>query len=163
MGTKIENAVGVKDFSKRAKSFGLNTLHINDLDVENAYYKSKEIIDAARKFKPGFIEIECYRFYGHARMDKSPYRDEKEEKEKRQLDPISYASNKMIKNNISEAMATKSEDELGRKWDRCLADTAIKMTGGIFLGGIASLILFKRRTWPVVFGVGTGKAVFITK
>ena len=40
MGTKIENAVGVKDFSKRAESFGLNTLHINDLDVESAYHQS---------------------------------------------------------------------------------------------------------------------------
>ena len=27
MGTKIDNAVGFKDFSKRAESFGLNTLH----------------------------------------------------------------------------------------------------------------------------------------
>ena len=110
MGTKIENAVGVKDFSKRAESFGLKTLHINDLDVENAYYKSKEIIDSARKFQPGFIEVECYRFYGHARMDKSPYRDEKEENEKRQLDPISFASNKMLKNNILDETEIKKID-----------------------------------------------------
>jgi TPP-dependent pyruvate/acetoin dehydrogenase alpha subunit len=111
MGTKIENAVGVKDFSKRAESFGLNTLHINDLDVENAYYKSKEIIDSARKFQPGFIEVECYRFYGHARMDKSPYRDEKEENEKRQLDPISFASNQMLKNNILDETDIKKIDD----------------------------------------------------
>ena len=111
MGTKIENAVGVKDFSKRAESFGLNTLHINDLDVENAYYKSKEIIDSARKFQPGFIELECYRFYGHARMDKSPYRDEKEENEKRQLDPISFASNQMLKNNILDKSDIKKIDD----------------------------------------------------
>ena len=111
MGTKIENAVGVKDFSKRAESFGLNTLHINDLDVENAFYKSKEIIDSARKFQPGFIEVECYRFYGHARMDKSPYRDEKEENEKRQLDPISFASNQMLKNNILDETDIKKIDD----------------------------------------------------
>ena len=79
MGTKIDNAAGLKDFSKRAASFGLNTLHIDDLDIENAYVKSKEIIDKARKFEPGFIEVECYRFFGHARMDKSPYRSEEEE------------------------------------------------------------------------------------
>ena len=91
MGTKIDDAVGFKDFSKRAESFGLNSLHINDLDVENAYHKSKEIIEDARKFKPGFIEIECYRFFGHARMDKSPYRNDSEEKEMRKLDPINYA------------------------------------------------------------------------
>ena len=121
MGTKIENAVGVKDFSKRAESFGLKTLHINDLDVENAYYKSKEIIDSARKFQPGFIEVECYRFYGHARMDKSPYRDEKEENEKRQLDPISFASNKMLKNNIlDETEITKIDDDIMTEMDNAM-------------------------------------------
>ena len=121
MGTKIENAVGVKDFSKRAESFGLNTLHINDLDVENAYYKSKEIIDSARKFQPGFIEVECYRFYGHARMDKSPYRDEKEENEKRQLDPISFASNQMLKNNIlDETEIKKIDDEVMTEMDNAM-------------------------------------------
>jgi len=121
MGTKIENAVGVKDFSKRAESFGLKTLHINDLDVENAYYKSKEIIDSARKCQPGFIEVECYRFYGHARMDKSPYRDEKEENEKRQLDPISFASNKMLKNNIlDETEIKKIDDDIMTEMDNAM-------------------------------------------
>ena len=121
MGTKIENAVGVKDFSKRAESFGLNTLHINDLDVENAFYKSKEIIDSARKFQPGFIEVECYRFYGHARMDKSPYRDEKEENEKRQLDPISFASNQMLKNNIlDETDIKKIDDDVMTEMDNAM-------------------------------------------
>ena len=100
MGTKIDNAVGVKDFSKRAKSFGLNALHIDDLDVENAYYKSKEIIDLARKHQPGFIEIECYRFYGHARMDKSPYRSDEEELVMRKKDPIANAGLLLEKNNI---------------------------------------------------------------
>ena len=121
MGTKIENAVGVKDFSKRAESFGLNTLHINDLDVESAYHKSKEIIDSARKFKPGFIEIECYRFYGHARMDKSPYREESEESEKRKLDPISFASNQMIKNNIlDEADIKKIDNDIMIEMDKAM-------------------------------------------
>jgi TPP-dependent pyruvate/acetoin dehydrogenase alpha subunit len=106
MGTKIDNAAGLKDFSKRAASFGLNTLHIDDLDIENAYVKSKEIIDKARKFEPDFIEVECYRFFGHARMDKSPYRSEEEEIKMRKSDPISYASNQMLKNKIM------NEDEI---------------------------------------------------
>ncbi len=121
MGTKIEDAVGIKDFSKRAKSFGLNTLHINDLDVEDAYYKSKEIIESARKFQPGFIEVECYRFFGHARMDKSPYRKESEEKEKRKLDPISYAKSKLIKNNIlNENEIDKIDNNIMNEMDNAM-------------------------------------------
>uniref|UniRef100_A0A8C4ZFW6 MICOS complex subunit MIC10 n=1 Tax=Gadus morhua TaxID=8049 RepID=A0A8C4ZFW6_GADMO len=33
-----------------------------------------------------------------------------------------------------------SEKELGKKWDRCLADGAVKIG----------------RTWPISFGLGTG-------
>ena len=126
MGTKIDDAVGVKDFSKRAESFGLNSLHINDLDVENAYHKSKEIIEDARKFKPGFIEIECYRFFGHARMDKSPYRNDSEEKEMRKLDPIHYAKNKLIKDNIfNEEEILKIDNDILKEMDTAM-EFAIK-------------------------------------
>merc|ERR1712215_488234 len=52
--------------------------------------------------------------------------------------------------------AAKAEDILGEKWDRCLADTLVKMGGGIALGAVFSAIVFKRRTWTVVFGLGSG-------
>jgi len=121
MGTKINDAVGIKDFSKRAESFGLNTLHINDLDVENAYHKSKDIIEHARKYQPGFIEIECYRFFGHARMDKSPYRDDKEELEMRKLDPIAHARSEMIKNNILDISEIKLlDDKISLEMDKAM-------------------------------------------
>ncbi|XP_076056996.1 MICOS complex subunit Mic10-like [Oratosquilla oratoria] len=52
--------------------------------------------------------------------------------------------------------STKAEDILGQKWDRCLADTIIKMGGGLTLGIVFSAIVFKRRPWPVIFGLGAG-------
>jgi len=51
---------------------------------------------------------------------------------------------------------TRSEDVLGVKWDRCLADTGIKMLGGLTVGTAFSLLLFKRKMWPVTFGLGSG-------
>ena len=68
---------------------------------------------------------------------------------------------------------TRSEDVLGEKWDRCLADTTVKMLGGqnsyidktnqtlvhilgLTVGSVFSLALFKRRMWPVTFGLGAG-------
>ena len=51
---------------------------------------------------------------------------------------------------------TKSEDVLGEKWDRCLVDSAIKLGGGLAVGAIFSLVFFKRRSWPIVFGLGSG-------
>ena len=66
----------------------------------HAMIKDQMPPDKARKFEPGFIEVECYRFFGHARMDKSPYRSEEEETKMRKSDPISYASDQMLKNKI---------------------------------------------------------------
>jgi len=51
---------------------------------------------------------------------------------------------------------TRSEDVLGEKWDRCLADTTVKMLGGLTVGSVFSLLLFKRRMWPITFGLGSG-------
>ncbi|XP_061004040.1 MICOS complex subunit MIC10 isoform X1 [Dama dama] len=49
-----------------------------------------------------------------------------------------------------------SESELGRKWDRCLADAVVKIGTGFGLGLVFSLTLFKRRMWPLAFGSGMG-------
>ncbi|XP_061642262.1 MICOS complex subunit MIC10-like [Phyllopteryx taeniolatus] len=47
-------------------------------------------------------------------------------------------------------------DENGRKWDRCLADATVKTVTGLGVGIVLSVLLFKRRTWPVSFGAGLG-------
>nr|XP_040573663.1 MICOS complex subunit Mic10-like [Lepeophtheirus salmonis] len=54
------------------------------------------------------------------------------------------------------AATVKSEEILGERWDRCIADTAVKIGGGLGIGAVASLLLFKRRLWPVIFGIGSG-------
>ncbi|CAB1434088.1 unnamed protein product [Pleuronectes platessa] len=46
--------------------------------------------------------------------------------------------------------------EQGRKWDRCLADTAVKTVTGLGVGIVFSVLFFKRRTWPVSLGSGLG-------
>ncbi|XP_032802792.1 MICOS complex subunit MIC10 [Petromyzon marinus] len=49
-----------------------------------------------------------------------------------------------------------SEHEHGRKWDRCLSDATVKFGAGLAVGLVFSVIFFKRRAWPVVFGAGSG-------
>ncbi|KAF7285727.1 MICOS complex subunit Mic10-like [Rhynchophorus ferrugineus] len=48
------------------------------------------------------------------------------------------------------------EEELGRKWDKCLSDSVIKFGGGIVLGSVFSLLFFKRKRWPILMGGGFG-------
>ncbi|XP_020914003.1 uncharacterized protein LOC110251615 [Exaiptasia diaphana] len=50
----------------------------------------------------------------------------------------------------------KSEEEVGRIWDRCFVDTSIKAASGTLVGSIFSLIFFKRKAWPITLGLGIG-------
>jgi len=49
-----------------------------------------------------------------------------------------------------------SEDDVSQKFDLCVADSLVKIGGGLAIGVIASLFLFKRKSWPVAFGAGVG-------
>ncbi|KAF8958993.1 hypothetical protein BDZ97DRAFT_1840180 [Flammula alnicola] len=49
-----------------------------------------------------------------------------------------------------------SEDILGQKYDRCLADLLVKAGIGFGAGVVASVILFRRRTWPIALSTGFG-------
>ncbi|KAI6015109.1 hypothetical protein F5J12DRAFT_815964 [Pisolithus orientalis] len=57
---------------------------------------------------------------------------------------------------------TSSENIVNQKYDRCLADLLVKTGVGFGVGVVASVILFRRRTWPVAlstgFGMGTAYA-----
>ncbi|KAJ7178738.1 hypothetical protein C8R43DRAFT_974288 [Mycena crocata] len=56
-------------------------------------------------------------------------------------------------------MSTKppsSEDILGQKYDRCLADFLVKAGVGFSAGVVLSVVLFKRRTWPIGLATGFG-------
>ncbi|KAL7674898.1 hypothetical protein ACOME3_001169 [Neoechinorhynchus agilis] len=61
---------------------------------------------------------------------------------------------------IDPVSLVRSEDVYGRKWDICLADTAFRTGVGFTVGAIASVLVFRRRLWPVLlsagFGLGTG-------
>ena len=96
MGTRIDNATAAPDLHKRAAPFGLEGAHIDGSDVEAVAEIAGDMISNARSGKPAFLVVDCYRFCGHARMDKSPYRDESEEANGRLRDPIVKARQTLI-------------------------------------------------------------------
>lgn len=51
---------------------------------------------------------------------------------------------------------TWTENDIGRKWDRCFADALIKLSCGAVIGGVVSLFFFRRRKWPLIIGAGFG-------
>ncbi|XP_054159809.1 MICOS complex subunit Mic10-like [Oppia nitens] len=58
--------------------------------------------------------------------------------------------------HTTTAAVIKSEDQLGRCWDKFAANSALKMGTGLAVGTVFSVLIFRRRVWPMVFGLGTG-------
>ncbi|KII91635.1 hypothetical protein PLICRDRAFT_38444 [Plicaturopsis crispa FD-325 SS-3] len=51
---------------------------------------------------------------------------------------------------------TSSENIVAQKYDRCLADLLVKSGVGFSVGVVASVILFRRRAWPIALSTGFG-------
>lgn len=102
MGTRIDRAAASVDFVARATAFGLTGASADGVDVEAVNSAAREIIAGARAGRPGFIEVSAYRFHGHARMDKSPYRTPEEETEGRTRDPLSHARARLLAEALAE-------------------------------------------------------------
>lgn len=101
MGTRIDRATKVTDLHLRAEAFGLQGRSVDGLDVVDVQSAAIDMVDDARSGKPGFLAISCYRFYGHARKDKSPYRTEKEEEAGRKKDPVSFTREQLLASKLS--------------------------------------------------------------
>ncbi|KAG2134796.1 hypothetical protein DEU56DRAFT_913576 [Suillus clintonianus] len=57
---------------------------------------------------------------------------------------------------MSSEKASSSENIVSLKYDRCLADFLVKAGVGFSVGVVASVILFRRRTWPIALSTGFG-------
>ena len=101
MGTRIDRAAATVEFDKRAQAFGLNAVMLDGVDVENVHRVASDVLDAARRGEPGFISMDCFRFHGHARMDKSPYRTEQEEHVGRKRDPLIEARRRLLNKSMA--------------------------------------------------------------
>lgn len=110
MGTRIDRATRITAFEKRAEAFGLNAAQADGEDVEAVFHVAQPLVDAARAGTPGFLEVSCYRFFGHGRMDKSPYRSPEEEEAGRRRDPIAAARARLIERGIADAPALEALD-----------------------------------------------------
>lgn len=102
MGTRIDQATRSTRLHERARAFGLNAETVDGLDVMDVVEAAGRIVDGARAGTPGFLAIDCYRFYGHGRKDKSPYRSEEEETAGRSRDPVGHARRMLAETGFSE-------------------------------------------------------------
>jgi acetoin:2,6-dichlorophenolindophenol oxidoreductase subunit alpha len=95
MGTRIDRAAANTDFHQRARTFGLEGHVVDGSDVFGVIDIAEQLVQGAREGRPAYLTVECYRYHGHARMDKSPYRTPEEEAEGRKLDPVALATTRL--------------------------------------------------------------------
>lgn len=118
MGTRIDQATANTNLHERAIAFGLNGESVDGLDVEEVAEAARRVVDGARAGKPGFLAVSCYRFYGHARKDKSPYRDLAEEDAGRQRDPVAFTRARLIERGlVAETELDTLDAEIGAEMD----------------------------------------------
>ncbi|MGH6892831.1 MAG: thiamine pyrophosphate-dependent dehydrogenase E1 component subunit alpha, partial [Dongiaceae bacterium] len=128
MGTRVDRAAANLAFDERARAFGLEGVIVDGTDVELVHETAERVISAARQGKPGFMSLTCYRFFGHARMDKSPYRDAEEEAAGRAGDPLKKARDRLIERGGAKAPELDALDaEIAAEMDSAL-ESAIKAT-----------------------------------
>lgn len=121
MGTRIDQATANPNLHERAAAFGLRAETVDGLDVERVAAAAAALLSDARGGAPGFLAIECYRFFGHARKDKSPYRDAAEEEEGRKKDPVARARDRLLADGLMEAAALDTLDaEIAAEMDRAI-------------------------------------------
>ena len=112
MGTRIDKATRHTDFDKRAQALGLNTSMVSGDDVEDVHWAADGLITEARKGGPGFMSVSCFRFYGHGRMDKSPYRSAEEEEAGRRRDPVALARTRLLERHAVTTQELDTLDEV---------------------------------------------------
>lgn len=118
MGTRIDQATANPNLHERAAAFGLAARTVDGLDVEEVADAAAELIEGARAGKPAFLAVDCYRFFGHARKDKSPYRDAAEEEAGRRKDPVLQARDKLIATGLmSEADLDALDQKVAAEMD----------------------------------------------
>ena len=121
MATRIDQASASLAFAERAGTFGLKGREVEGTDVGRVYAAARELIEGCRKGRPAFLAVDCYRFYGHARLDKSPYRSEDEEKKGRERDPVAHQRRFLVQQKLCEERALEEvEQSVEKEMDEAL-------------------------------------------
>jgi pyruvate dehydrogenase E1 component alpha subunit len=125
MGTRIDQATRVPDFAQRATALGLAGASVDGEDVEAVFARAQDLLDGARAGRPALLAVSCFRFFGHGRMDKSPYHSNEEEESGRQRDPIAAARAALLdRSHVTAEVLDALDTAIAREMDAAIAFAA---------------------------------------
>ncbi|MGB5810216.1 MAG: pyruvate dehydrogenase (acetyl-transferring) E1 component subunit alpha [Polyangiales bacterium] len=122
MGTPLERTSALKDLSIKAKGYAMAGDRFEGHDVSVVRERLAHAVDRARSGDgPTFIEVLTYRFRGHSMSDPAKYRSRTELEQKKQLDPLQVAHERLLGLGVEE----NALDDIDLEIDEVI-DAAVK-------------------------------------
>ena len=101
--------MGAHDLGAKARANGIDHITIQGMDVMSVYDGMKPFVDQCREnSRPGFVDMQTYRFKGHSMSDPRKYRTHEEEQSYETQDPIETLSKFLVKTGVLEEPAIKA-------------------------------------------------------
>jgi len=121
MGTPLERTSPLKDLSIKAKGYAMVGDRFEGHDVALVQERIAEAVDRARTGGgPTFIEVLTYRFRGHSMSDPAKYRSRTELEQKKQLDPIHVARDRLLELGVEESKLDDVDLEVDQEIDEAV-------------------------------------------
>lgn len=106
MGTAVQYVSAVKDMSRKALAYDIQSAQVDGQDVLAVREAMKKALEHCRSGNgPFLLESLTYRYRGHSMADPETYRSKEEVEKFRQSDPIVLFRDKLL----SDAVATQEE------------------------------------------------------
>ena len=123
MGTALRLSESVTNLISKAKSYGMESISVDGMDVLAVEAAAKRAIHHVRKHsKPCFLECRTYRFRPHSMFDAELYRKKEEVAEWKKRDPIETFFASMKQSGVlSDADLEAIETEVAQEVDAAVA------------------------------------------
>lgn len=131
--SRIDVTTPIGDLADRAASYGMPGEIVDGQDVDAAAAAAEGALRRARAGEgPSLLEMKTYRYAGHSRADKAPYRPEGEFDEWYERDPINTYRRRLIEEGeLTEEEATALESAVAQRLADAEAEAAAGEPAGV--------------------------------
>jgi pyruvate dehydrogenase E1 component alpha subunit len=122
MGTSVERTSNVTELYKLGLSYDMPSEPVNAMSVEAVHDAVERAAERARKGDgPTLLEFRTYRYKGHSMSDPAKYRSKEEVEEYKAQDPVEWARETVLKNNIlTQAEVDAIEEKVKNIVNECV-------------------------------------------
>lgn len=125
MGTAIHrHTANHENLISRGKSYGIESVEIDGLDIRELYDAFKPLVDRCRdEVRPAFVDLKTYRYQGHSMSDPQKYRTKEEVEQFKERDSIANLLHHLMNDRAAidedgwKAMQAEIKDEVKKAVD----------------------------------------------